>query len=107
MPAAEGEARVGEEDAAGGQPVAGALHHDVEAPRAYKGDAPAVRDLPLGVVVRLVGRVVEATDREVGGRVEGGGTVQRGPPEGAMGTGARPKYAAEWPMGRLDGRAGC
>ena len=82
MPAAEGESGVGEEDAAGGQPVAGALHHDVEAPRTHKGDAPAVRDLPLGVAVRLVGRVVEATDREVGGRVEEGGAVQRGSPDG-------------------------
>jgi hypothetical protein len=75
--AADLESRALNEHASLGQTSARTVQHDVEPPRANERDHPAARHLLFRIVVSLVRRMVEATDGEVGCRVEELVTVQR------------------------------
>jgi hypothetical protein len=68
--ATECELRPRQEHASPRQPSAHAVHHEVEGARLNERDGPMVSDFLLGVVVDLMRRMVEATDRQIGGRVE-------------------------------------
>jgi hypothetical protein len=75
--AAEGEPRSRQEHASPLKPHASAAMRDIESPRQDERDGPAGRDFLLGVIVRLVRRMVEAAHRKVWGRAQELVTVHR------------------------------
>ena len=71
MSAGDGDPGLGEQHGARAEP----LRPNAEPALSHEGDAEVATLFAIGIVVRLVRRVVEAADREVRGVEEGRGAV--------------------------------